>query len=390
MSTFSNRFEGITGSAIRQIFAYLSDPDIISLAGGNPSPATFPAHEIAQIAAELLERKGDRVLQYGATRGVNEFIEYLQQENAAIMAAGDDIITTTGSSQGIDLAVRTYCDPGDIVLVEAPTFLGAMQTFRLAGAHVEPVTLEDDGVDIEDLERKIQEHHPKIFYTIPNFQNPSGITMSTEKRRAVRDMCRRYSVCVLEDDPYGRLRYDGEPLPSIQSFDDGTTVVQLNSYSKTISPGLRVGYAIGPKAAISRMELLKQGADVHTPNLNQEIVLEYLKRGLLEPHLEETCRLYRTQRDAMSETLEAYAPPGTSWLVPDGGLFIWVKLPAGMNADRIFSAAVENKVVFVPGPPFYPYGGHEDTLRLNFSMPDEEQVREGTRRLCEVVAQSAA
>lgn len=362
---------------------------MISLAGGNPSPRTFPGKELSEIAAALLEKQGSRILQYGATRGVPEFLEYMKERNKDIMTPDDDIITLTGSSQGIDLFARTYLNDGDTVLVEAPTFLGALQTFLLSKARIETVRLEDDGVDLNALEEKVRDLHPKFFYTIPTFQNPTGITTVLSKRKAIYDICSKYGAAVLEDDPYGRLRYDGERIQPIKSFDDGHTVTHLASFSKTISPGIRVGYAVGPKDVIAHLELIKQGADVHTPNLNQEIVLEYLKTGAFEQHVEDCCSLYRRQRDAMLNTLKECAPEGMTYTVPDGGLFLWATLPEGTTAQGIFDACVESKVVFVPGTPFYADGAHERTLRLNFSMPDEEEVRVGTERLCRVVEEAA-
>lgn len=390
MAEFSNRFEGITGSAIRQIFAYLSIPDMISLAGGNPSPETFPASQLAALAEKLLREQGEWVLQYGATRGVGDFIQYLRDMSTDTMRPDDDLITLTGSSQGIDLFARTMLNDGDIVLTEAPTFLGATQTFRLAGGKLVSVPLEDDGVNIDVLEEKIRQYRPKFFYTMPTFQNPTGVTACLEKRKAVYRICAENDVFVLEDDPYGMLRFEGEHLPSIKSFDDGHHVTRLSSFSKTISPGLRVGYAVGPKDVIQKMELLKQGADVHTPNLSQELVMEYLKSGEFDAHVREVTDLYRNHRDAMLEVLDEMAPAGTTYTRPEGGFFLWVHLPGDLSSQKLFDLCLEKKVVFVPGTPFYVDGGHENTLRLNFSMPTAEQIHTGTRRLCEAISEGAA
>lgn len=389
MNEFSKRFEGVTGSAIRRIFAYLSDPEMISLAGGNPDPRTFPAHELAGMAQKLLEDHGDWVLQYGATRGVNRFIETLREINVDLMRPNDDIIALTGSSQGIDLFARSLLNDGDTVLVESPTFLGAIQTFRLSGANIEAVPMGDDGVEIDALEEKVHQYQPKFFYTIPTFQNPTGITTSERKRREIYRICSSNGVAVLEDDPYGALRFEGKHLAPIKSYDDGHHVTRLASFSKTISPGLRVGFAIGPKDVISHFELLKQGADVHTPNLSQELVLEYLRSGLYDRHIEENSALYREHCQAMLETLDACAPKGMTYTRPEGGFFIWCTLPDRLSAKEIFDRCVERRVVFVPGTSFYAHGGHDNTLRLNFSMPSTEQIRTGTRTLCEVISQAA-
>lgn len=385
MQKIADRFAGITGSEIRKIFSLLGDPEIISLAGGNPSPDSFPAEQIAEIAEGLLRERGKQLLQYGATPGLSSFLELLRQENADIMRPGDDVITLTGSSQGIDFFSRTILNEGDPIVVEAPTFLGALQTFRFARARIRSIRLEDDGPDIDDLERVLREHQPKFFYTIPTFQNPTGITASAEKRRAVYDLCLRYETLILEDDPYGQLRYEGEHIPSLKSMDEAGIVCRLASFSKTISPGLRVGYAVAPKEVIQCFNLLKQGADVHTANLTQAIVGAYIERGLYEPHVAQVCALYKTHRDAMLRALTANVPPGVRYTRPNGGLFLWMDLPDGLDANKLFVTSVENKVAFVPGTSFYADGGHLNTLRLNFSMPDLDQIETGVGRLCRVI-----
>lgn len=385
MAEISTRFQGITGSAIRKILGLSSQPGMISFAGGNPSPRTFPSGEIAEIARSLVLEQGARVLQYGETRGVRSFLDVLRELNAQLMKPDDDVITLSGSSQGIDLFARTYLDDGDCVLVEGPTFLGAIQTIRLAGGRVVSVPLEDDGVNLEALRAQIRENHPKFFYTIPTFQNPTGITTCAEKRKAVYEICAEAEVAVLEDDPYGQLRFDGEHLAPIKSYDNGTVVTRLCSFSKTISPGIRVGYAVGPREVIRCFELLKQGADVHTPNLNQDIVSEYLRLGYYPDHIREIRDVYRKQRDAMLDALGRHAPDGVTYTRPEGGLFLWATLPESMNAEDLFNACVEKNIVFVPGTSFYAEGGHENTMRLNYSMPDIEQIREGIARLCDVI-----
>lgn len=385
MLQVADRFEGISGSEIRKIFSYLADPQIISLAGGNPSPMAFPDKVLADIAREIILEEGDRVLQYGATVGVPTLLTLLRRENKGIMRPGDDLITLTGSSQGIDCFARTILNEGDPILVEAPTFLGAIQTFRLARAKIHVVDLEHDGPNLKQLEERIETVRPKFFYTIPTFQNPSGITASLEKRQGVYEICRKHEVLILEDDPYGRLRFEGDPLPSLKSMDEEGIVCRLASFSKTISPGLRVGYAIAPEPIIHCFNLLKQGADVHTSNLSQYLVYEYVTRGFYEQHIREICALYKDHRDVMLGALDAYAPEGMTYTRPEGGLFIWVHLPQGMDARSLFETCIEKKVAFVPGEPFFAHGGHKETLRLNFSMPSCEQIEEAVGRLCSVV-----
>lgn len=352
MLQIADRFEGISGSEIRKIFKYLADPGIISLAGGNPSPRAFPGEQLAEIAKELILKDADHVLQYGATAGQPRLLDLLAGMNADIMRAGDGIITLTGSSQGIDCFARSVLNEGDAVLAEAPTFLGAIQTFRLSRANVHTVELEDDGPNLEQLEEQIVRHRPKFFYTIPTFQNPSGITASLEKRRGAYEICARHEVMILEDDPYGSLRFEGEELPSIKSMDEAGIVCRLSSFSKTISPGLRVGYAIAPEPIIRCFNLIKQGADVHTSNLSQSLVYEYISRGFYEPHISKICALYKDHRDVMLAALDECAPEGVTYTRPEGGLFVWAHLPRGLDARKLFETCVARGVAFVPGEPF--------------------------------------
>ena len=384
MLEFANRFDGVSGSEIRKIFSLLKNPEIISFAGGNPSPEAFPNSELAAISDKLIQKHGASVLQYGATLGYPALIDALRQRHADIMRETDDIIILSGSSQGIELFTRALLNEGDPMLVESPTFLGALQTFYLAGADVQAVPLEDDGVNIEELEELIKIKHPKFFYIIPTFQNPSGKTTSLEKRKAVYELCAKYNVAILEDDPYEELRYEGEAIKSIKSMDEAGIVCRLFSFSKTVSPGIRVGYAIANKDVIEKLNLLKQGADVHTSNLSQGMVAEFLG-GAYEAHVSKLKQLYRQQRDAMLAALDECAPAGVSYTRPKGGFFIWMTLPEGVDSRDVFARSVEQNVAFVPGMSFYTDKNHKNTLRLNFSMPSVDKISVGVKRLCEVI-----
>lgn len=387
MYRFAERFDGVGGSEIRKIFGLLGVPGMISFAGGNPSPELFPASTIADISEQVLSDEGRSVLQYGGTMGIPQLIDVLKEKNKGLMKEDDDLIVLSGSSQGIDFFARTMVEKGDVVLAESPSFLGALQTFRLADADVKTVPLCGDGPDIGVLEEKIKQYSPKFFYTIPTFQNPSGITMSAEKRKQVYEMCKRYGVLILEDDPYAELRYEGEPLPSIKSMDDCGLVCKLSSFSKTISPGLRVGYAVANREIIAKFNLLKQGADVHTSNLSQAIVLKFLQRGHYDDHVEMLCNTYKEHRDAMLRAIDMYFPDNIAYTRPQGGLFIWVTLPEEMNARKLFDACVLEKVAFVSGSPFFAEGGHENTLRMNFSMPGLKEIDAGVDRMSKVMRQ---
>ena len=375
---FAKRLDNVTGSAIRAIFALLGQPGMISFAGGNPAPESFPAEDIAQISAELLRGNGCCILQYGGTPGIAHLKETVlgMAQGRGIKASPEEVIITSGSTQGIGLAAKTLCNPGDVILTESPTFLGALQTFLTYEADVIGVDMDEDGMIVDALEEKILAHRPKFVYTIPTFQNPSGRTMPASRRKKLLSVCAKHGVLVVEDDPYCDLRYSGEPVPPIKSFDDGGHVIYLLSFSKIISPGLRVGAAVADRRIIEKYNICKQGEDLHTANLSQEIVEAYMRSGKVEKHIETICADYRKKRDAMLKKLAGF-PGGLSYTRPDGGLFIWVTLPEGMNTTALFKQSVDAGVAFVPGTHFYPQGGHENTFRLNFSMATLEQIDKG-------------
>lgn len=383
---FADRYEGITGSAIRNIFALLTDPEIISFAGGNPAPETFPAEELSKISSDILLNDGATVLQYGGTYGrpalLSVLSEMLAEEDRKPQA--NEVIALTGSSQGIDLMTKAFIQKGDTVLVESPTFLGAIQTFRLFEANIVGVEMDENGMCPADLEEKIQKYSPKFVYTIPTFQNPTGRTMPGARRKEIYDICEKYGTLILEDDPYALLRYAGEAQPSIKSFDKSDIVVRLLSFSKMISPGIRVGGAYANKDIIFKFNLGKQGQDVHTANLNQEMAARYFREGYLYPHIGEVIEYYTGKLNAMYEAAVKYFPEGTKIVKPDGGMFIWAELPEGLNATELFKEAVEKKVAYVPGTHFYAEGGHHNTLRLNFTMVNEEKIEKGMKVLGEL------
>ncbi|MGI5918228.1 MAG: PLP-dependent aminotransferase family protein [Christensenellales bacterium] len=383
---FAKRLDNVTGSAIRAIFALIGQPGMISFAGGNPAPESFPSEDIAQIAADLLRQNGSTILQYGGTPGIgslkNTVLEMAAQRG--IKASPDEVIITSGATQGIGLAAKVLCNPGDVILAESPTFLGALQTFYAYETKVVGVDMDEDGMVVDALEEKIIRHRPKFIYTIPTFQNPSGRTMPVKRREKMLEVCKKHGVLVLEDDPYCDLRYSGEPVPPIKSLDDDGHVIYLMSFSKIISPGLRVGAAIADKRIIEKYNICKQGEDLHTANLSQEIVNAYMHSGKIEAHIQSICADYRVQRDAMLEKLAEF-PKGVKYTRPDGGLFIWVTLPESMNALTLFKQCVDAGVAYVPGTHFYPEGGHENTLRLNFSMASLEQIDRGMDILKSVI-----
>ena len=375
---FAERMEKLTGSAIREIFKLLGQPGIISFAGGMPSQKSFPVEEIAQISQELIESNGVAILQYGNTEGWDPLRESVRQiiQGRGIEAKMENILTLTGSSQGIELFTKLMINPGDTILCEAPSFLGALQTFASYQANVVGVQMDEDGMILEDLEEKIKLHTPKFLYTIPTFQNPMGVSLSNARRQRVAELTARYGVMVLEDDPYCDLRYEGEAQPSIKSFDDADNVIHLLSFSKTISPGLRVGAAIGNPQVIRKMAIAKQGMDTHTSNLSQAIVDAYIRSGRYQEHIREILPDYRDQRDAMLGRIREF-PSGVTYTQPKGGLFIWAELPEAVNATELLKQAVEHNVAYIPGEHFYAQPGHSNTMRLNFSACPCETIQRG-------------
>ncbi|MBR4458783.1 MAG: PLP-dependent aminotransferase family protein [Clostridia bacterium] len=385
---YAKRFDGISGSAIREIFKLIAQPDMISFAGGNPSPSALPDAEAARIAQQVLLEDGKRILQYGATEGYPPFVESLKPyaENA-IGCTLPCVLPVTGSTQAMDLLCKALIDPGDAILVEDPSFLGNLQCMKLYQAKLVPVPSDENGLLPDALEEAMREHHPKLLYVIPNFQNPTGKTLAADRREKIVELAAKYHVVVAEDDPYRDLRYRGTPLPSLKSFDRDGWVVFLGSFSKIISPGMRVGFMAGDAGLLRKCTMGKQSSDLHTASLTQAIVDRFLREGFLPGHIERIRADYAKQCDAMLAELETF-PEGVRFTRPDGGLFIWVELPEGIDAQPLLTKAIERKVAFVPGTNFYALGGHTNTLRLNFSNSSIEQIRTGMAALRDLVREA--
>lgn len=383
----AQRMQSLSGSAIREILKLTAQPGIISFAGGNPAPGTFPVAELQKAAVEAFTETGAQVLQYGTTEGHVPLREWVSQwlNKKGIQSTIDNILITSGSQQGIDLVSKTFLDKGDAIILENPTFLGATQTFRTYEPNLIPVNCDADGMIIEELEKAIQEHKPKLIYTIPTFQNPGGTTMSLERRKKLVELAARYNIYVIEDDPYGCLRYTGEELPTLKSLDKAEKVIYLGSSSKIVAPGLRIGWAIAEPEVLRKMIIGKQAADVHTSNLTQQILYNYLKHDVLDDHITHIIKEYKVKCQAMLDALAKYFPKEATWNAPAGGLFIWVSLPEDVNATKVLEEAVKEKVAFVPGFPFYVDGGQQNTLRLNFSNASLEDIEVGVQKLGAVI-----
>ena len=384
---FAHRFDQVTGSAIREIFKVIAQPGMISFAGGNPSPDALPDRTVAELAEFVIGNDGKRLLQYGATEGYAPFVDSLKTYVESMLGTSiPAVLPVTGSTQAMDLLCKALIDPGDTILVENPSFLGNLQCMKLYQADLVPVQSDEFGLLTEDLEEKIRQYHPKLLYTIPTFQNPSGKTIPEDRRKKIAKLANQYGVIVAEDDPYRDLRYEGESLRSIKYYDEGGWVMFLGSFSKIISPGLRVGYIAGDASVIRKCTIGKQSTDVHTANLNQAIVDQFIRRNLLPDHIRTICKGYGAKMRQMLKSLELF-PDDIMYTRPQGGLFIWAEIPDGIDTVRMLQKAVNQKVAYVPGTYFCADGGHLNTLRLNFSNSTEEQIETGMSILREIVTQ---
>ena len=384
---FSDVFKKLKGNIIRELYKWTTQPGFISFAGGNPDPITFPAEQLAEIAHRILLENGTFALQYGVSSGalpLREFVADLMTREG-VPSKVENISIMTGSQQTMDMLARSLLNPGDTVLVESPTYVAALKIFSIYGANIVPVDGDDCGMIPESLEEKLNEGPVKLIYMIPNFQNPSGITLPWERRRQIMEIVQKHNVLVIEDDPYGKLRVDGEAVPHMKTLDTLGQVIYMGSFSKTIAPGLRVAYAVTNEEIAKKLVLAKQNDDMHTPTLNQLIVNEYCRQGLWEPHIQESCALYRRKRDAVLDLLKKYFPKQMKWIVPEGGLFLWSELPEGYSSMELLDFVLPAKVAYVPGESFFVDGRGKGTMRLNFANASFETMEPGLKLLGEQI-----
>lgn len=385
MSNYSTRMNGLNGSATREILKLTAQPEMISFAGGLPAAECLPAEEIRLIAADVLSGSGAvGALQYGVSEGFMFFREELRGFLADVGVktdSTDNLFVVSGGQQGIDLMCKVFLDKGDVVLVENPTYLAFLQIAATYEARVIGVKSDGSGLDLNDLEDKIKRYSPKLIYTVPTFSNPTGRSYSLDNRKGIAALASRYDVMVLEDDPYGRLRFSGQPLPALKSFDTTDNVVYVTSFSKILSPGLRVGVMAGGKEVIRKLVIAKQGTDLHTASLSQLIAFEYLKRGCLKPNIARSLPIYRHRAEAMAAALDKYMPEEFSRTDPEGGLFIWGEFSVHVDTGKCFADAVKRNVAYVEGSVFYADSNGKNTLRLNYSNADEEKIERGIRAL---------
>lgn len=383
---FSDRVSNLKPSAIREIFKYAADPEVVSLSAGNPSPDAFPAKAIEEISAKVLAEDPIKVLQYSVSEGYTplrqHLMEYMQKEHNT-GSENDDILITTGAQQIMDLCTKALVNEGETVIVEAPSFIGSLNTFRSYNAKLVGVTVEPDGMNTDELEEKLKANpDTKLIYTIPNFQNPSGVTMSLEKRKKVYELAKKYGVLIIEDNPYGDLRYSGEYVPNIKSFDTEGIVIYAGSMSKVISPGIRVAYCICPKPIFQKLVVCKQGNDVHTNIWAQYVCDEFITKYDFNAHLAMLRNIYTKKAQFCMDLLDKYCAPAITYNKIDGGLFIWCDLDKRIDMPQFCKEAVLKKVCVVPGNAFLTDENEEcHSFRINFSTPTDEQLEKGIKIL---------
>lgn len=386
---FSNKVSALKPSAIREILKATSDPEVIAFSAGNPAPEAFPVEDVRRITADLLDRDPILALQYGVTEGYTPLRETISARMKRTQNIGrdfDDIIITSGAQQVMDLTTKALCNEGDCVICEEPSFIGSLNAFRSYGAQLVGVRVVSDGMDMEELEQKLRTTpNVRFIYTIPNFQNPAGVTMSLEKRKKLYALAKQYSVMILEDNPYGDLRVAGEDVPTIKSMDEDGLVIYSGSFSKILSPGIRVGFTIAPKEIISKLTVCKQTSDVHTTMLCQLIVHEWMNHYDMDGHIAKIRDIYRGKLNLMCSLIDSELGGFVKYVRPEGGLFVWCELPQGVDMTDFCRRAVAKKVAVVPGTAFLT-DPEADTqcFRMNFSTPTDEAIVKGMKLLGEV------
>jgi 2-aminoadipate transaminase len=385
---YARRTEGMRASDIREILKVTAQPEIISLAGGLPAPELFPIDEYRRAFEWVLETDGASALQYGPSEGYRPLRAFLAQRlcGFGMDCSADDVLIINGSQQALDLIAKILLDPGDAVLVEKPTYLGALQAFNQYQARYAVAGMDEDGICIDDVEQLLASQvasgmRIKFIYVIPNFQNPTGRSMSLERRRKLVELASHYGVPIVEDDPYGELRYEGEQVPSLKSLDSSGCVIYLGTFSKILAPGLRLGWIVAAPEAIESLLHGKQPSDLHTGMVQQMATYEVARSGFIDSHIVEIRAFYRERRDVMLKALDEYFPADAHFTRPSGGLFVWAELPRRIDTRELLLEAVQERVAFVPGQGFHPDNGGTNTMRLNFSNVPPEQLREGVRRL---------
>ncbi|TFG91890.1 MAG: PLP-dependent aminotransferase family protein [Candidatus Atribacteria bacterium] len=389
---YSDLASKMEASAIREILKLVQNPEVISLAGGMPDPATFPVEDIKKITQKVLDINSARALQYSSTEGLPELRKCILEHLAKDGNNGEleNIIISSGSQQGLDLVGKTFLSPGDIAIVELPSYLAALNAFHSYGGVLVGVPMDEDGMRMDILEEKLIQlknkgKKVKFIYTISNFQNPAGVTMSLARRKKIIEIAHKFNVFIVEDNPYEKLRFEGDPIPSIYSLEKNDSVISLGTFSKILCPGLRIAWILGNKEVIRKMAILKQATDLCTSILSQLIAYEYCQMGKIEENIKSNVKIYTRKRDAMISALEKHFPKEATWTNPKGGFFVVVTLPEYIDTGEMFKEAIAENVAYVPGAPFFADGKGQKTMRLSFCYPSEENIEEGIKRLGKVI-----
>lgn len=385
---YANRMNYVKASEIRELLKLTEQPGIISFGGGFPAPELFPVNEMIEISKKVMEKNGAQALQYGPTEGYRPLREAIakRMKKVQVDAVVEDILVTSGSQQGLDFAAKVFIDPGDYIIIEKPSYLGAINAFRAYEPNFIDIELEDDGMNMEQLEKALKENKKvKFIYVIPDFQNPSGKTWSIEKRKKLVELANKYDIAVVEDNPYGELRYEGELFPAIKHFDTEGRVIFLGTFSKIFCPGLRLGWIDAHPEVLRKFVLLKQGADLQSSTISQIEVATFLNEYDIDAHIEKIKVVYKRRRDLMVGIMKEKFPKEVKYTIPEGGLFTWVTLPEHINTRDLAVKALEKQVAFVPGGSFYAYPGHENDMRLNYSAMPDDLIIEGMNRLADVI-----
>lgn len=398
---FAQRTHGMTSSVIRELLKLTEAPDVISFAGGLPAADLFPRAEIGAAVQRIVSSGSEGAFQYGITEGYRPLRDLFVRHMAryGIKVTPENVLVTSGSQQALDLIARLFLNPGDRILTEEPTYLGAIQAFRAEQGEFLPVPIDDDGLVVDELEEKLRAG-PKFLYILPNFQNPGGTTLSLSRRRRLVELANHYGTPIVEDDPYGQLRYEGDHLPPLVRLDADLhgcangeraftgNVIYLSTLSKTLAPGLRIGWVVAPESVVRKLVQIKQATDLHTSTFSQHVAYEVAREGFLDRHVRRIRAFYGARRDAMLSALERHFPARARWTRPQGGLFLWATAPEGIDTADLLKQALAEKVAFVPGAAFFPCGGGQRSMRLNFSYAPPEVIEEGIRRLGRVLSRA--
>lgn len=386
---FAKRMSSIKASEIREILKVTEQEDVISFAGGLPAPELFPIEEINEVNQIVLREAGTKALQYTTTEGYTPLREWIAERMNQRLGTSFDknnILITHGSQQGLDLSGKVFLDEGDIVLCESPTYLAAISAFKAYGCRFIEIPTDENGMNMNVLEEVLSStENIKMIYVIPTFQNPTGKTWNLERRRQLAELSSKYNIAVVEDNPYGELRFEGNSLPSIKSFDTTGNILCTGSFSKIFCPGFRIGWIAGDKEIIRKYVLVKQGTDLQCNTIAQMTIAEYLKRYDIDKHIGKIVEVYKKRRDTAIDSIKRYFPDTVQFTHPEGGLFTWIELPEGISARDILEKCLEKKIAFVPGGSFYPKGNKENTFRINYSNMPEDKIEKGLRIIGEIV-----